>query len=102
MAGISLKRSADDRRQRVGCGRRKPERLVDKLRGGREELLDLSEVVLPEREEELDGERGAQELNDQLSKTLLRLPGFRLLEQRDDLLELVEDDERPLVFTRRA
>jgi hypothetical protein len=66
--------------------------LVDELRGGREELFYLAEVVLAKHEEELHRELLAHERGDQLDESLLRLPGSRLLEQGEDLLELVEDE----------
>ena len=75
-----------------GCD---PQRLVDQLRAGGQQLLDLAEVVLAEREQQLDGERPAQEPTNS-STSRCCASRLRLVEQRHDLLELVEDDQRPV------
>ena len=95
VAGVALERAADDRRQRVDGQRLEPQRLIDELRDRREEMLDLAQVVLTKDEQQLDRQRLAQQPHEHLDDAALH--GDRillLLEERDDLLELVEDQQR--------
>ena len=53
MAGEVLEGTADDRFQRLGCGRSESQRLVDELLAHCEQLLDAPEVVFAKREDPL-------------------------------------------------
>ncbi len=100
-AGVALERPADDRPERLARRRREAQRLVDQVRAGAEQLVDASEVVLAEDEQHLHGQVAVDQLDQQVDHTLPQRLGVRLVEQRHQLLELVEHQQRMPVLAGR-
>jgi hypothetical protein len=100
VVGVALERPPDDGRERIGGRRGDPQRLVDQLGARGQQFLDPAEIVLAEGEQHLDGQRAVQEPDEQLDEALLRRSQLRRVEQRHELLELVEDQQRAVLLTR--
>jgi hypothetical protein len=96
VAGMALKRSLDDRRQCVCRQGLQLQCLVDELGDGAKQMLDLAQVVLAKDEQQLDRERLALQSDEHLDDPALDCGGTFILKERDDLFELVEDQQRPL------
>ena len=102
MIGVALERSPDDCRQLLGRRRGDAQRLVDEFWAGRQQLLDPAQIVLAKGEEDLDRQRPAQQPDEELDQTPLRVTGPGLVEQGHDLLELIEDQQQPMPLACRA
>ena len=102
-----LERAADESGQSIDPRRRQTQRLPDELWATVEQLPYLRQVVLPKAEQKLDGQRRILEEVDQRvddaplarQRFLVNSAISRLFEERDQLLELIEDQQRP-VFAR--
>jgi hypothetical protein len=101
VARIALEGAADDPRQGLVRRRSQPQRLVDEVRTVGQQLLDATEVVLAEDEQHLDRQRSADQADEQVHHALLEILRAGLLEERHELLELVEDEQRTAVLARR-
>ncbi len=65
-----------------------------------QQLLDAAEVVLAEGEQELDWQRLAQQADDHLGQR--GASRVVVLKEREDLLKLIEDDQRLMLARRSA